>query len=160
MQKSQVPPLVQRELQAEVLGPVYEVLAERLGREEALAIIRAAMARVAEEAGRRAAAAAPDGPSLAHFAACMQGLAMGGEALEMSKPQVQGETLTYTVSRCAYLERYQAMGLPLELGYAISCSRDGAFARGYHPGLVMERAACIGRGDGRCRFRFVWGLEK
>ncbi len=156
MQKTEVSPLIQRQLQAEVLGPVFEALARRLGRDEALDIIKEAMAGAATAAGRKAAAGAPAGPSLEHFAQCMQFMAMSGQALEISGLAIKDGVLSYKVARCAYLESYQAMGLPLELGFAMSCVRDGAFAKAYHPGLAMERPACIGRGDSWCEFRFTW----
>jgi hypothetical protein len=156
MKKTDVSPLIQRELQAEVLGPVFQVLAGRLGREQALDVIREAMTAAAFEAGQKAASAAPDGPCLEHFAQCMQTLAMGGKALQIQDMLIKSNQLTYRVNRCAYLDRYSQMGLPRELGYAISCVRDGAFARGYHAGLKMERPACIGRGDSKCEFLFTW----
>jgi hypothetical protein len=156
MKKSEVAPLIQRELQAEVLRPVFEALARRLGRDEALAVIKEAMADAAAEAGRQAAQSAPDGPSLEHFAGRMRALSMDGQALEINGLAIKDHVLTYKVSRCGYLERYQEMGLPLELGFAISCARDGAFAWGYHAGLTMERPACIGQGASQCRFRFTW----
>jgi hypothetical protein len=86
----------------------------------------------------------------------MKVMAMDGRALEISGLAVRDGVLTYKVSRCAYLERYQEMGLPLELGYAMSCARDGAFAWGYHAGLTMERPSCIGQGGSGCEFRFIW----
>jgi predicted hydrocarbon binding protein len=156
MRKSEVPPLTQRELQAEVLGPIFQVLSRRHGREEALDVIREAMADAANAAGHKAATGAPEGPSLEHFVQCMQALAMEGQALALEDLAVANGVLTYKVARCAYLERYLAMGLPRELGFAMSCARDGAFAEGYHPGLKMERPACIGRGDDYCQFRFTW----
>lgn len=156
MKKKDVPPLIQRELQAEVLGPVFEVLAGRLDKEQAVDVIKEAMAAAAFEAGSKAASAAPEGPCLEHFAQCMRTLSMGGKALRIEKMEIKGNRLTYQVSRCAYLERYAGMGLPRELGHAISCARDGAFARGYHAGLKMERPACIGRGDTKCEFLFTW----
>lgn len=156
MKKTDVPPLIQRELQAEVLAPVFEVLTGRLGRAQALAVIEEAMARAAFEAGQGAASLAPGGPNLEHFAECMQTLAMGGKGLLIRDMAIKGNELSYRVSRCAYLERYAGMRLPRELGFAMSCARDGAFARGYHAGLSMERPACIGRGDSECDFRFIW----
>lgn len=156
MKKTDVPPLIQRELQAEVLSPVFEVLTGRLGRAQALAVIEEAMTAAAFEAGQRAASLAPGGPRLEHFAECMQTLAMGGKGLRIHDMQINSNQLTYKVSHCAYLERYAEMGLPRELGFAMSCARDGAFARGYHAGLSMERPACIGRGDSECDFRFIW----
>ena len=156
MKKADVPPLIQRELQAEVLAPVFEVLTGRLGRDQALAVIEEAMAKAAFEAGQRAASLAPGGPSLENFAECMQTLAMDGKALQIRDMAIKGNELSYRVGRCAYLERYAEMGLPRQLGFAMSCARDGAFARGYHAGLSMERPACIGRGGSKCEFRFIW----
>jgi predicted hydrocarbon binding protein len=156
MKTTDVPPLIQRELQAEVLAPVFEALTKRVGRDQALDVIREAMKAAAHEKGLKAASMASGGPSLEHFAQCMKALAMDGEGLRIENMQIDANQLTYSVSRCAYLDRYQEMGLPLELGYAMSCARDADFARGYHKGLIMERPACIGRGDSKCEFCFTW----
>ena len=51
MGKAGVSPLILRELQAEVLAPVFKVLTERLGRDQALAVRRQAMAMGGEALG-------------------------------------------------------------------------------------------------------------
>jgi hypothetical protein len=147
--------LEQRRLQAQVLEPLFVVLCEELGRGRALALLGRAIERAALQAGRQAASQDPGGPNLEHFATLVRGMAAGG-ALELEGPTLEGRHLSYRVRRCRYLEMYAEMGLDPELAYTISCHRDEPFARGYHPGLHMQRPACLGRGDPECRFVFTW----
>ena len=155
MSQPQITLLEQRRLQAQVLAPLFAVLCEELGREHALALLGRAMERAALQAGRQAADQAPGGPSLEHFATLVQKMA-AGDALELEGLTLEGRRLSYRVRRCRYLEVYAEMGLDPELAYTISCHRDQPFARGYHPGLTMQRPACLGRGDPECRFVFTW----
>ena len=160
MSRAQITLLEQRRLQAQVLQPLFAVLEEELGREPALALLSRAVERAALQAGRQAASQAPAGqPCLEHFATLVRKMA-AGDALELEDLTLEDRRLSYRVRRCRYLETYAAMGLDPELAYTISCHRDEPFARGYHPGLRMQRPACLGRGDPECRFVFTWEEDR
>jgi len=148
-----IPLLARRRIEAEILARVYESLVPRLGEETALEAIGDAVEAAAEAAGRDFAAAAPGGPSLAHFATVLDRWTEGG-SLELREVQLAEETLEFAVTRCAYADLYRSLGLPPALGYALSCRRDAAFARGYHPALALDRSATLAEGSPACRFRF------
>ena len=147
--------LEKRRIEAAMLADVYAVLTERLGRDAALAIIEETVARSAFAAGQSFAAAAPDGPTLAHFAT-VASLWQRGEALCIENVRQTSERLSFDVTRCRYAESYRAMGLPEELVVRISCLRDGAFAAGYSPALAFSRPATIASGASSCPFTFTW----
>jgi hypothetical protein len=60
----------------------------------------------------------------------------------------------FDVVRCRYAELYERLGM-LELGYCLSCCRDGAFVRGFNPGIGMTRTQTIMEGAPFCDFRFT-----
>ncbi|GAB4247878.1 L-2-amino-thiazoline-4-carboxylic acid hydrolase [Deferrisoma sp.] len=153
-----IPLLPRRRIEAEMLARVYRVLCPQVGPEKALAVIRSAVEGAAEAAGREFAAAAAEGPCLAHFATVVDRWRQGN-ALEIEDFRLGERELSFRVTRCAYAELYRSMGLSETLAHTLSCSRDAAFVRGYHPELRMEREGTIVEGHGACRFRFLWGCS-
>ncbi len=147
--------LQRRRLEAGVFKLVFAVLAEDWGRETALQVIGRAVEGDARTAGEDFAAQAPGGPSLEHFATILERLGQGG-ALELDQVELVPGRFSYRVTRCRYLEQYAEMGIDRELAYALSCRRDAAFARGYHPALVMERDSTLAQGRSQCRFVYTW----
>ncbi len=147
--------LERRRIEAALLAETHAVLVERLGPEAALSIIEAIVEKAARQAGRAFAAAAPDGPSLAHFASVAEAWRAGG-ALVIENVVRQGDTFSFDVTRCRYAEAYREMGLPEELATRISCLRDGAFVAGYSDNLRLTRPETIASGARRCPFTFTW----
>ncbi len=150
-----IPLLPRRRVEAEILLRVYTALCPRIGTDAALQVIVAAVEASAEAAGREFARQAPGGPSLEHFATVVDRWREGG-ALDVEGPAIRGNVLELTVTRCAYAELYRSMRLPEALARILSCRRDAAFARGYHPSLRLERSPTLAEGAPACRFRFVW----
>lgn len=152
---STVPMNARRAIEAELAGRIYAAALPSLGREAALAVLNAAIDQAALEAGRAFAAKAPGGASLAHFAQVLD-LWRAGGALSITDIAQGADSLSFTVTRCGYMEMYRDMGLPQELHATLSCRRDAAFAAGYSPLLRMDRPAAISGGAPGCLFRFTW----
>ena len=153
-----LPQIERRRIEAAMLGRMYEALCEAMPREQAAAHIEHAVVLDSRAAGKAFAAAAPDGPSLAHFATVI-GRWTEGDALEIDGPHLEGDALTLTVTRCRYAEMYRDMGLPAPLPYLLSCLRDIHFAAGYSPHLRLDRPTTIALGAGTCPFRYEWRTE-
>jgi hypothetical protein len=64
--------------------------------------------------------------------------------------------LSFNVTRCAYAELYQNMGI-LEFGFCLSCCRDEAFIQGFNPQIRLLRTQTIMQGAPICDFRYVLG---
>ncbi len=150
-----LPQIERRRIEAAMLGRVYAALCEAMPADQAAAHIERAVAADARAAGEAFAAAAPDGPSLAHFATVVARWTEGG-ALEIDGPHLDGNALCVTVTRCGYAEMYRDMGLPAPLPYLLSCLRDIHFAAGYSPHLAMTRPGTIAEGGSCCPFRYEW----
>ena len=145
------PLLTQREIEARILEPVLEVLTERLGREEARALLGKALctqsrrqgAKTAQDLGRN---------DLEAFKSVMARWNEGG-ALELSFRRDDPEALEFDVTRCAFAEAYERLGLG-DLGTVLSCNRDFAFLEGFNPDLVLERETTLMEGGACCPFRY------
>jgi hypothetical protein len=147
--------LARRRIEAAMLAEVYAVLMDRLGRDQALAVIEDTVTRAAFEAGRAFAASAPNEPNLEHFRSVVD-LWRRGDALTIEDVRQGPDNLSFAVTRCRYAEAYREMGLPAELATRVSCLRDGAFVAGYSPKLAISRPETIAGGSGRCPFTFTW----
>lgn len=150
-----LPQIERRRIEAAVLARVYDALCERMAPAEAAAHLERAIAADSFAAGAAFAAAAPEGPSLAHFATVFGRWTEGG-ALEIQGPVLAGNAVTLTVTRCGYAAMYRDMGLPSPLPYLLSCLRDVHFAAGYSPHLRLTRPTTIAEGGSSCPFRYEW----
>ncbi|MEW5773932.1 MAG: L-2-amino-thiazoline-4-carboxylic acid hydrolase [Thermodesulfobacteriota bacterium] len=150
-----LPQIERRRIEAAMLKRVYDALCETMPADQAAAHIERAIAADARTAGEAFAASAPEGPSLAHFATVVGRWTEGG-ALDVHGLKLDGDALTFTVTRCGYADMYRDMGLPRPLSPLLSCLRDKHFAAGYSPHLTMTRPATIVEGGSECPFRYEW----
>ncbi|MBI4803642.1 MAG: L-2-amino-thiazoline-4-carboxylic acid hydrolase [Desulfovibrio sp.] len=150
-----IPLLEQRAIEASIFKALYQALKEKNGRKAALETVETAARSMAVQAGLSFAAKAPDGPSFEHFKTVLD-MWRGSGALDIEDVRSGKDELTFTVTRCGYVEKYREMGLPEELAGLISCCRDEPFAQAYSNRIFMERPETIGSGADCCRFRFTW----
>jgi len=147
--------LERRTIEANIMSTAFDVLCSRMKRAEALEIISEATRRAAWDAGAGFARQAAQGPCLAHFATILD-FWQAGDALRVGGVKLSGDVLSFSVTRCRYVERYREMGLDDDLIYALSCARDFAFAQAYSPRLTLERPRIIAQGAPACEFTFTW----
>jgi hypothetical protein len=143
--------LERRKIEGEIIKPIHRVLVRELGREKADWLIGQAVEEAAEEAGRAEAARLGRG-DLRAFAEILPNWARGG-ALETQMIESSDTALDYDVTRCRYAELYREMGLS-DIGFLLSCGRDGAFMKGFAPDVELKRTGTIMTGEGRCDFRY------
>ncbi len=147
--------LERRTIEANILSAVFDVLSGRMTREEALEVICEVTRRAAWEFGAAFARQAGGGPALAHFATVLD-IWQAGDALRVKDVRLTKSALSFSVTRCRYVERYREMGLPDDLIYCLSCARDYAFAQAYSPRLELQRPQIIAKGAPTCEFTFTW----
>ena len=148
-----IPQIERRRIEAELLERLRAVLAPELGQERALELLRRASLDAAQQAGAAFAKTAPQGPSLAHFSTILERW-REGNALDIADVRISGDTLTFRVTRCAYAEAYQAMGLSPDMADIASCCRDFGFAEGYSKRLSLTRSQTLAQGASECLFQF------
>ncbi|MGZ8216846.1 L-2-amino-thiazoline-4-carboxylic acid hydrolase [Methylomagnum sp.] len=150
--------LQRREIQAPVAACLIRGFAQALGREKALEIASAAIQEDARTAGRSLAAQL-GGDSLAELRRIVETVWAGDEAVTLRFLEDGGSRLAFDVTRCRYAELYEAMGMK-DLGFCLSCCRDGAFAEGFNPRIKLARTQTIMDGAAFCDFRFTLEAEQ
>jgi hypothetical protein len=151
-----IPTLVKRRLQAQVVGPIYAEMVREIGEEMAARILDAAIRRAAVAEGREFAARAAGGrTSLQDFIALYELWTRDG-ALEVEVLEASDTRFDFNVTRCRYAETYKEMGLE-KIGHLLSCNRDGTFCEGYDPNIRLQRAQTIMAGAPCCTFRYTYG---
>lgn len=151
----ELPTLVKRKLQAEVIGPIYAEMAAAIGAEKAQEILDSAIRKAAIAEGKHFAQRAPGGvTSMADFIK-LYDLWTHDSALEIEVHTATDARFDFDVTRCRYAEEYRAMGLG-HIGHLMSCNRDGTFCQGYDPNIKLDRKDTIMAGKPRCTFRYVY----
>ncbi len=150
----ELPTLVKRRLQAQVIGPIYAEMTAQLGEEKAASILEAAIRKAAIAEGKFFANKAPGGaPSMADFINLYELWTHDG-ALEISVLRADDKHFDFDVTRCKYAETYKEMGLG-NIGHLLSCNRDGSFCEGYDERIRLDRAQTIMGGAKCCTFRYT-----
>ena len=153
---SDVPVLLKRRLQAEVVGPIFAEMVAEVGRERAEAILGAAIRKAAVAEGAAFRARVPAGANaLTAFTDIFELWTRGG-ALEIDVLEATETRFDFNVTRCRYAEMYREMGLG-DIGHLLSCNRDGTFAEGFDPDLRLDREQTIMAGAPCCTFRYRLG---
>jgi hypothetical protein len=154
----EVPVLLKRKLQAEVIGPIYAEMSAQVGEQKAAAILDAAIRKAAIAEGKAFATREPGGkPTLAGFIKLYELWTQNG-SLEIDVLEASDTRFDFNVTRCRYAETYKAMGLG-KIGHLLSCNRDGSFCEGYDPRLKLERKQTIMEGAPCCTFRYELKAE-
>ena len=140
-----------RAIEALAIAPVIREISHRLGKKEALEILRDINQKEAFERGRNMAKEA-EGRTMEFL---VEDVATWGEGgvWEMEVLEQTPTTYFFNVLRCPYHEKYRELGLD-EFGVEFSCCRDEPFARGLDPRLKLVRTKTIMEGGDVCDFRY------
>jgi hypothetical protein len=143
--------LRRREIEARILLPVVEALANEFGRERVVSLVRDVIVQVARDQGRELAERLGDN-SLGTFAKAL-GDWQKGDAYRMNVLEQTDDHFAFDITRCRYAEMYRALGIP-ELGALLSCNRDFALVEGFNGEVELTRTQTIMEGASHCDFRF------
>jgi predicted ArsR family transcriptional regulator len=143
--------LTRREIEAGVIGPLFEAFAAEVGREQALEILRGVIQQIARQQGAELAQQT-GGNSLAQFTTALDAWKQG-DAMQMELLEQNEDRLSFNVTRCRYAEMYHRLGIP-ELGRILSCGRDFALMEGFNPQIHLTRTQTILEGAPCCDFRY------
>jgi len=148
---AQIGVLTRREVEARILAPIIDALAQEFGREQVVEVVRAAIIALAQQQGAQLVTTM-GGNSLAEFAASLAFWTQD-DALSIDILEQSDEAFAFNVTRCRYAELYRALGLA-ELGAVFSCNRDWALIQGFNPEVELARTQTIMQGAAYCDFRY------
>ena len=140
-----------RTIEALAIAPLIMAVSQRIGRDEALAILQEVNQQEAFQRGR-SMAEEMERNGIEELVDDVAGWGRGG-IWEMDVLEQTPTTYFFNVTRCPYYEKYKELGLE-EFGVGFSCCRDEPFARGFNPQLRLERTKTIMEGADHCDFRY------
>ena len=140
-----------RAIEALAIAPVIRAVSQRIGRDEALAILQEVNQQEAFQRGMNMAEEM-ERNGIEELVDEVDGWGRGG-VWEMDVLEQTPTTYFFNVTRCPYYEKYRALGLE-EFGVGFSCCRDEPFAKGFNPQLRLVRTKTIMEGSDHCDFRY------
>jgi len=140
-----------RAIEALAIVPVIRAVSQRIGKDEALVILKEINEQEAFQRGQDMMK--PGGQN--GIEELINEVASWGEGgiWEMDVLDQTSTTYFFNVHRCPYYERYRELGID-EFGVELSCCRDEPFARGFNPQLKLVRSKTIMEGADYCDFRY------
>ena len=140
-----------RAIEALAISPIIKSVAQRIGWDEALAILQEANQQEAFQRGNRMAEEMKLN-GIEELVDDVAGWGRGG-IFEMDVLEQTPTTYFFNVTRCPYYDKYKELGLE-KFGVGFSCCRDEPFARGFNPKLRLERTKTIMEGSEYCAFLY------
>jgi hypothetical protein len=140
-----------RSIEVQAIAPVIEMVSKKIGKEEALELLKKVNQQEAFERGQNTSRT----PGLGTIEELVKDVRTWGDGGEW-RIEVLEETSTtfyFNVHRCLYYEKYKELGLE-KIGVQLSCCRDEPFARGLDPKLRLSRTQTIMEGADFCDFRY------
>ena len=138
-------------VEALAVAPVIREVAQSIGMDRALAILREVNRQEAFHRGQSMQKS--EGQN--GIDELVDEVATWGEGgvYEMEVLERTPTTYFFNVTRCPYYEKYRELGLE-EFGVEFSCCRDEPFARGFNPRLILMRTKTIMESADHCDFQF------
>jgi len=143
--------LQQREIEAQIVGPLIRAFAAELGDARTLELVRGVISELARQSGAGLARTLGEA-TLTAFSQSLDRWKEGG-ALEIDVLEQSPERLSFNVTRCRYAEMYRDLGLG-DLGSSLSCQRDFSLVEGFNPAITLTRTQTLMEGAPFCDFRF------
>ena len=134
------------------LIPLLTQLAEQIGREEFVAMLRQACDKVVH---KKTAGRAPVVPDLVALAANLDRMPpLMQHALDVEFVERSAEAFEYRVKKCLWAKAFHDSNA-VDIGYAMICYPDYAVARSLNPKLKLIRTKTLMQGDAECGLRYV-----
>ena len=154
--KNELNRIEKRAIEALAIAPVIKAVSQRIGKDEALAILKEVNQQEAFQRGQDQM----NSERQNGIEELVDDVATWGDGgiWEMDVIEQTSTTYFFNVSRCPYFEKYRDLGLE-EFGVEFSCCRDEPFARGFNPQLKLVRSKTIMEGADCCDFRYYLHSE-
>lgn len=141
--------LAQRKIEANLIKALFPALEKEMGYEKTKSILTEMIVKLAREKGREVRMAC-DNDDLITFAETWEPW-LRGDTLAMEVITLTENEYRFNVTRCAYAEMYQALGLA-DLGFTLSCNRDASLVEGFSDRITFERKQTLMEGASHCDF--------
>lgn len=150
-EKQELNRIEKRAIEALAIVPLIRAVSQRIGKDEALAILKEVNQQEAFQRGQSMIRIEGQN-GIEELVKDVDSWGVGG-VWEMEVLEQTSTTYFFNVFRCPYYEKYLELGVE-EFGVALSCCRDEPFARGFNPRLQLVRTKTIMEGADHCDFRY------
>lgn len=151
LEKKELTRIGKRAIEALAIVPVIRAVSQRIGKDQALAILKEVNQQEAFQRGQNLMKAEGQN-GIEELVKDVNSWGVGG-IWEMNVLEQTSTTYFFNVLRCPYHKKYRELGLE-EFGVELSCCRDEPFARGFNPRLQLVRTKTIMEGANYCDFRY------
>ncbi len=135
--------------------PLLKALADDLGRERLVEMVKAASARTIEAAVRKQAPPAPGNTLQAFTADTLDpGNWLWTHVISLDVVEKTASALEVRVKRCLWAQTFREADAA-DFGYAVVCHPDFAAAPAFNPRMRMTRTKTLMQGDDHCNHRWV-----
>lgn len=149
VESNEINRIEKRAIEALAIFPIIKLVSQKIGRDEAAAILQEVNQKEAFQRGQKMM---KEQNVIDELVKEVDSWGEGGiwdiEILEKTST-----TYFFNVLRCPYYEKYKELGLE-EFGVEFSCCRDEPYARGFNPDLELVRTKTIMEGADHCDFRY------
>ncbi len=152
MSKEKISLIERRVIEAQTIVPLIIAFGKEMGFEQAKSIVQRNNEEASRDYGRQCAETMCSN-TMADLAKEVSSWGEGG-VLEEEVLEHNERTYAFNVTRCLYVERYEALGFR-KFGYCLSCCRDNPFVEGFNPKIKFKRTQNIMEGAPYCDFRYT-----
>ena len=140
-----------RSIEVQAIAPIIDIISKKLGKEEALEILKEVNQKEAFKRGQSTVRTA----GLGTIEELVKDVSTWGDGGEWNIEVLEQTSTTYhfNVHRCLYYDKYKELGFE-KIGVQLSCCRDEPYARGLDPKLRLSRTQTLMEGADFCDFRY------
>ena len=143
--------LMLRKMQAPIVSSIIKAIANKMGYDNAIEIVKQVVKEDAILSGRTLADKY-GGNTLMELLKIVNEEWANDGALKIKIIKEDKDELCFNVISCKYAAMYEKLGIK-ELGCILSCSRDFSFMEGFNPEIELIRTKTIMKGSECCDFR-------
>ena len=136
--------------------PVLQNLAQELGEDHVLKVLKKVAFESALKAGQATARQLPCNDFAAFNASAREPSHFGKHVLTLEIVEDTPQAFEVKVTECLWAKTFREMGAA-DIGYRLICYRDYADCQGFNPKITLIRSKTLMQGDDCCNHRFVWG---
>ncbi len=135
--------------------PLLKALAEDLGRERLVEMVKAASGRVVQEAVRKQAPPAPENTLHAFLGDLLKTDSwLWSHVVSLEVVEQRPTVVEVRVGRCLWAQTFHEAGAA-DIGYAMVCHPDFFAGPAFNPRIRMTRTQTLMQGDDHCNHRWV-----
>jgi len=138
--------------------PINKKLAEEVGREKFIEMLKKASSKIGAEGGRRLAESLPKNDFnsfVVDLRSTLEESSFWKHVLSYEIVEESEKLYEVKFTECLWAQTFREADAS-DIGYAAVCNQDYSYARAYNPKMRMIRPQTLMKGEDLCHFRWIW----